>query len=66
MRKIKLEETETVERFVLSQEQAKTRYNLGNNMIDQVAKEADAIVYVGRRKLYVIEKLDKYFLKLAM
>lgn len=65
MRKIKLEEA-TVEPFALSQEQAKVRYNLGTNMIDHVAKEADAIIRIGRRKLYVVSKMDAYFLKLAM
>lgn len=65
MRKIKIESTTEMEPLAISQEQAKARYNIGTYMIDKVAGEAKAIVRIGRRKVYLVGKLDDYFNKLA-
>lgn len=64
MRKIKIETTE-MEPLAISQEQAKARYNMGTYMIDKVAGDAKAIVRIGRRKVYLVGKLDDYINKLA-
>ena len=64
MRKIKIE-TPEMEPLAISQEQAKARYNMGTYMIDKVAGEAKAIVRIGRRKVYLVGKLDDYINKLA-
>ena len=64
MRKIKLEPPE-MEPLAISQEQAKARYNMGTYMIDKVAGDAKAIVRIGRRKVYLVGKLDDYINKLA-
>lgn len=64
MRKIKIE-TPEMEPLAISQEQAKTRYNMGTYMIDKVAGDAKAIVRIGRRKVYLVGKLDDYINKLA-
>ena len=64
MRKIKIE-TPEMEPLAISQEQAKALYNLGTYMIDKVAGDAKAIVRIGRRKVYLVGKLDDYINKLA-
>ena len=64
MRKIKIE-TPEMEPLAISQEQAKARYNMGTQMIDKVAGDAKAIVRIGRRKVYLVGKLDDYINKLA-
>ena len=64
MRKIKIE-TPEMEPLAISQEQAKARYNMGTYMIDKVAGDAKAIVRIGRRKVYLVCKLDDYINKLA-
>ena len=64
MRKIKIE-TPEMEPLAISQEQAKARYNMGTYMIDKVAGDAKAIVRIGRRKVYLVGKLDYYINKLA-
>ena len=64
MRKIKIK-TQEMEPLAISQEQAKARYNMGTYMIDKVAGDAKAIVRIGRRKVYLVGKLDDYINKLA-
>ena len=64
MRKIKIE-TPEMEPLAISQEQAKARSNMGTYMIDKVAGDAKAIVRIGRRKVYLVGKLDDYINKLA-
>ena len=64
MRKIKIE-TPEMEPLAISQEQAKARYNMGTYMIDKVDGDAKAIVRIGRRKVYLVGKLDDYINKLA-
>ncbi len=64
MRKIKIK-TPEMEPLAISQEQAKARYNMGTYMIDKVAGDAKAIVRIGRRKVYLVGKLDDYINKLA-
>ena len=64
MRKIKIE-TPEMEPLAISQEQAKARYNMGTYMIDKVAGDAKAKVRIGRRKVYLVGKLDDYINKLA-
>ena len=64
MRKIKIE-TPEMEPLAISQEQAKARNKMGTYMIDKVAGDAKAIVRIGRRKVYLVGKLDDYINKLA-
>ena len=64
MRKIKIK-TPEMEPLAISQEQAKARYNMGAYMMDKVAGDAKAIVRIGRRKVYLVGKLDDYINKLA-
>lgn len=48
--------------FVLSEAQAKTRYNIGRNNLLRVADEAGAVTRTGtKKKGYVREVLDDYF-----
>ena len=54
-----------MEPLAICQEQAKARYNMGTYMIDKVAGDAKAIVRIGRRKVYLVGKLDDYINKLA-
>lgn len=44
---------------------AMARYSLGRETIRNVAKEAGAIIRVGKVCLYDFERLDRYFASLA-
>lgn len=50
----------------INRAQAKARYNIGENLVDRVAKEAQAVVKIGRRKVYLVAKMDAYFEEEAM
>ena len=52
---------ETIAPLTLDRKQAQERYNLGVNSINKVAEEAAAVIRIGRRKLYLLEKMDEYF-----
>ena len=65
MRKLKIEMSTAVTPMAINREQAKARYNVGTTMIDKIASEANAIVRIGRRKVYLVGKLDEYFNNLA-
>lgn len=54
-----------ISKVTITIEQAKERYNLGTNTLNKVAADANAIIYVGRRKVFHVPKLDKYFEELA-
>lgn len=48
--------------FVLSELQAKTRYNIGKGYLFEIADSAGAVVRTGtQRKGYLRERLDDYF-----
>lgn len=52
--------------LVLSELQAKTRYNIGRNTLLDIANEAGAVVRLGCRKNgYLREVLDDYFRRMA-
>ena len=52
--------------LVLSEPQAKTRYNIGRNRLLDIANEAGAVVRIGCRKNgYLREVLDDYFRRKA-
>lgn len=52
--------------LVLSELQAKTRYNIGRNRFLDIANEAGAVVRIGCRKNgYLREVLDEYFRRRA-
>ncbi len=52
--------------LVLSELQAKTRYNIGRSRLLDVANEAGAVVRLGCRKNgYLREVLDDYFRRMA-
>ncbi len=52
--------------LVLSELQAKTRYNIGRSRLLDVANEAGAVVRLGSRKNgYLREVLDDYFRRMA-
>ena len=61
MRKINYKANEGVVPVTINRAQAKARYNLGENLIDRIAKETQAVVRIGRRKVYLVSKLDAYF-----
>ncbi|MCI6533318.1 MAG: hypothetical protein MR444_00720 [Lachnospiraceae bacterium] len=65
MRKMIVNNQEQIEALVINQEQAKLRYNLGSYMVDKLAQEAQAVVHFGRRKMYIVSKMDAYMLSLA-
>ena len=65
MRKLMIEDQGQMEALVINQEQAKVRYNLGSYMLDKLAQEAQAVVHFGRRKMYIVSKMDAYMLSLA-
>lgn len=61
MRALKVNENVN-EVFVLSEAQAKTRYNIGRNNLLRVADEAGAVTRTGtKKKGYIREVLDGYF-----
>lgn len=45
----------------LTQEQAKARYNIGENTLYKIAAEIGADIYVGKKHLYSKKRLDNYF-----
>lgn len=45
----------------LSQEQAKARYNIGENTLYRISSEIGADIYIGKKHLYNKKKLDTYF-----
>lgn len=52
--------------MVLSEPQAKTRYNIGRNRLLDITNEAGAVVRIGCRKNgYLREVLDDYFRRKA-
>lgn len=59
MRKLKLQSIEN-ELVTITEEQAKARYNLGTNTLNKLGKEAQAVVHYGRKKLFLVKKLDEY------
>ncbi len=65
MRALKVNENINLnEVFVLTEAQAKTRYNIGRNNLLRVADEAGAVTRVGtKKKGYVREILDGYFMR---
>jgi len=57
-----MENVDLNEVFVLSEMQAKTRYNVGRNRLFEIANNAGAVVRTGtQRKGYLRERLDDYF-----
>lgn len=50
----------------IDKEMAQMRYSLGADSIDKIAREAGAVVKIGRRKLYLVKVLDAYMASLAM
>lgn len=48
--------------FTYTHEQAKMRYNMGSYSLDKIAVKADAIVKVGKRKFYIIKKIDEFLM----
>lgn len=50
----------------IDREMAQERYSLGGDSVDKVAREAGAVIKIGRRKLYLVKVMDAYFESLAM
>lgn len=67
MNKLQTDERITLnEILILSEVQAKTRYNIGRGRLLKIADEAGAIVRIGNRKNgYLREVLDDYFKRFA-
>ncbi len=63
MRKLQVNENVSLnDVIVLSELQAKTRYNIGRNRLLELANDAGAIIKIGcRRNGYLREVLDDYF-----
>ena len=49
-----------IQQLTITLEQAKERYNLGTSTINKIAADANAIVYIGRRKIFLMSKIYKY------
>ena len=49
-----------IQQLTITLEQAKERYNLGTSTINKIAADANAIVYIGRRKIFLMSKIDTY------
>lgn len=64
MRRLKVEKLQILP-VTITEEQAKARYNLGTNNLNKLAQEAGAIVHYGRKKLFLVQKLDAYMEYLA-
>lgn len=64
MRKLKITSTD-IPPMTLTTEQAKARYNIGTNTLNKVAEDAGAVIYIGRRKIFFVEKMDEYMRQLA-
>lgn len=54
-----------IPQLTITLEQAKERYNLGANTINKIATDANAVIYIGRRKIFLMSKIDKYLEELA-
>lgn len=66
MRKRKNNADISNEIVTIDREMAQERYSLGGDSVDKVAKEAGAVIKIGRRKLYLVKVMDAYFESLAM
>ena len=64
MNALKIEST-GINPLTITIEQAKERYNLGTSTINKIAADANAIIYIGRRKVFLVPKLDRYMEELA-
>lgn len=67
MRALKVDENVNLNEIILlTEKQAKTRYNIGRNTLISVADEAGAVVRLGnQKKNYLREVLDEYFRRRA-
>lgn len=54
-----------IPQLTITLEQAKERYNLGASTINKIAADANAVIYIGRRKIFLMSKIDKYLEELA-
>lgn len=62
MRALKTMENVDLDKIInLSEEQAKTRYNIGRCALVEISERIGANVRVGARRLYNRKKLDAYF-----
>ena len=53
-----------IQQLTITLEQAKERYNLGTSTINKIAADANAIVYIGRRKIFLMPKIYKFLVEL--
>ena len=60
MKALKIDRSPTINRKLLSIDLAKNRYVLGRDSLLKLAAEAQAIVWVGRRRLINADILDRY------
>lgn len=61
MRKLQTSAVSLNEVINLTEEQAKTRYNIGRNKLMEISDCAGATVRAGKRRLYSRLVLDNYF-----
>ena len=66
MRKRKQNANESNEIVTIDREMAQERYSLGGDSVDKVAREAGAVIKIGRRKLYLVKVVAAYFESLAI
>ena len=45
----------------LTLEQAKARYNIGENSLYKISNEIGADIFIGKKHLYSKKRLDNYF-----
>ena len=61
MRALQTNEVNLNQVIALTEDQARSRYNVGSNTLFKIADEAAANIRIGKKRLYSRSKLDQYF-----
>lgn len=61
MRSLQTEAVNLDQVIALTEDQARSRYNVGSNTLYKIADDAEANIRIGKKRLYSRVKLDKYF-----
>jgi hypothetical protein len=61
MRALRTDAVDLNQIIALTEDQARSRYNVGSNTLYKVADEAGANIRIGKKRLYSRIKLDQYF-----
>lgn len=61
MRALQTETVDLNQVVALTEDQARSRYNVGSNTLYKIADDAGANIRIGKKRLYSRVKLDEYF-----